>query len=320
VETQPAQTILTVDGSFPEDRLDAWLSARLAPLSRGTVQRLIRQGHIQINGLPVKPAAPPKFGQRIVIHWPPPQPASALPEPIPLRVLFEDDDLLVLDKPPGMVAHPSAGHPQGTLVHALLHHCRGQLSGIGGVARPGIVHRLDRDTSGCMVVAKNDPTHLALSAQFGSREVQKTYHALLCGSLNPHQGDIRAAIARHPTHRKRMAVTDGTGRDAWTSYRLLEHLHHSTLVEAILHTGRTHQVRVHFKHLGFPLVGDTTYGKRQNQHLAQLTGFSPPRQMLHAFHLAFHHPRRNERLAFEAPWPADFAKAVDVLRSRQSGR
>jgi 23S rRNA pseudouridine1911/1915/1917 synthase len=315
VETESSQTILSVDRSLPNERLDSWLSARLAPLSRGAIQRLIRQGHICIDGHPVKPASPPKAGQRIVIQWPAPLPANAEPESIPLRILFEDDDLLVLDKPAGMVAHPSAGHDHGTLVHALLHHCQGQLSGIGGVARPGIVHRLDRDTSGCMVVAKNDRTHLALSTQFSSRKISKTYHALLCGRLRPDQGEIRAAIARHPTHRKRMAVSDGTGRDAWTSYRLLERFHHATLVEAMLHTGRTHQVRVHFKHLGFPIVGDATYGKRQNQHLAQLTGYLPPRQMLHAFRLAFQHPHRNEPLAFHAPWPADFADTVCALRS-----
>jgi 23S rRNA pseudouridine1911/1915/1917 synthase len=315
VETEPSQTILIVDHSLPRQRLDTWLSARLAPLSRGSVQRLIHQGHIRIDNLPAKPSSPLKAGQHIVIHWPPPQPANAEPEPIPLRILFEDDDLLVLDKPPGIVAHPSAGHDRGTLVHALLHHCRDQLSGIGGVARPGIVHRLDRDTSGCMVVAKNDRTHLALSAQFGSRSIHKVYHALLCGLLRPEKGDIRAAIARHPTHRKRMAVTDGSGRDAWTTYQLLKHLRHASLIEALLHTGRTHQVRVHFKYLGFPLVGDVTYGKRQNLHLAQLTGYSAPRQMLHAFRLAFFHPARKEHLTFEAPWPVDFSDAVAALRT-----
>jgi 23S rRNA pseudouridine1911/1915/1917 synthase len=315
VETIPTQTILTVDRSCPTERFDAWLCARLAPLSRGAVQRLIREGHIQIDGHPIKPSLSPKAGQRVEIHWPTARPPTAEPEPIPLRILFEDQDLLVLDKPPGMVTHPSAGHERGTLVHALLHHCQGGLSGIGGVARPGIVHRLDRDTSGCMVVAKNDRTHLALSAQFESRQVQKLYHALLCGTLNAGQGEIRAAIARHPTHRKRMAVTDGTGRDAWTSYRVLERFAQATLVEATLHTGRTHQIRVHFKHLGFPLVGDATYGKRQNQRLAQVIEFAAARHMLHAFRLSFQHPLRSQRLVFEAAWPPDFAEAVGAVRA-----
>jgi 23S rRNA pseudouridine1911/1915/1917 synthase len=313
VETFPAQTILTVDRSVPAERFDAWLCARLAPLSRAAVQRLIREGHVRIDGRPIKPSLSPKAGQLVEIHWPPAEPATAEPEPIPLCILFEDDDLLVLDKPPGMVVHPSAGHERGTLVHALLYHCQGRLSGIGGVARPGIVHRLDRDTSGCMVVAKNDRTHLALSTQFGSRQVQKTYHALLCGTLKADQGEIHAAIARHPTHRKRMAVTDGSGRDAWTSYRLLERFSLATLVEARIHTGRTHQIRVHFKHLGFPLVGDATYGKRQNQQLTQVTAFSAARHMLHSFRLSFQHPLRSERLVFESAWPQDFAEAVDAL-------
>lgn len=315
VEAQSSHTILTVDQTLPNERIDAWLRVRLAPLSRGAIQRLIDQGHILVDGHPIKPTLSPKAGQRIEIHWPPPRPATAQPEAIPLKILFEDDDLLVLDKRAGMVAHPSAGHEHGTLVHALLHHCKGRLSGIGGVARPGIVHRLDRDTSGCMVVAKNDRTHLALSTQFGTRDVRKIYHAVLCGRLDREQGDVRAAIARHPTHRKRMAVTDGSGRDAWTSYRVIERLGPATLVEADLHTGRTHQVRVHFKHIGFPLVGDATYGKRQNQHLAQRIGYAAPRHMLHAFRLVFQHPRRSELLTIEAPWPDDFVEALNILRS-----
>lgn len=315
VETQPSKTCLIVDRSAPDERFDAWLRVRLAPLSRGAVQRLIDEGHILVDGQLIKPSHAPKAGQHVEIHWPAPRPAVARPEPIPLDILFEDDDLLVLNKPPGMVAHPSAGHDTGTLVHALLHHCQGRLSGIGGVARPGIVHRLDRDTSGCMVVAKNDRTHLALSSQFGSRDVRKIYHALLCGRPDPERGDIRAAIARHPTHRKRMAVTDGTGRDAWTGYRLLELIGPVALVEADLHTGRTHQIRVHFKHIGCPLLGDATYGKRQNQHLAQSTGLVAPRQMLHAHRLSFHHPNGGHPLAFEAPWPADFVATLDMLRA-----
>jgi 23S rRNA pseudouridine1911/1915/1917 synthase len=177
------------------------------------------------------------------------------------------------------------------------------------------VHRLDQETSGCLVVAKNDATHLALSGQFAGREVQKVYHAIACGTVTPEQGEIRAAIARHPTHRKRMAVTDGRGRDAWTSYRVLERLREATLVEALLHTGRTHQVRVHLKHLGFPVLGDVTYGNRQSQRLAELTGVNAPRQMLHAWKLAFHHPRTAKALSFEAPWPADFEQVLERLRS-----
>ena len=209
--------------------------------------------------------------------------------------------------------HPSAGHEESTLVNALLHHCAGQLSGVGGVARPGIVHRLDQQTSGCLVVAKDDPTHVALSAQFAGRAVEKIYHAIVCGAVTPVRGDIRAAIARHPTHRKRMAVTDGSGREAWTSYRVLEPLLEATLLEASLHTGRTHQIRVHFKHLGFPLLGDATYGSRQNKRLTGLTGYRALRQMLHAHKLTFKHPQTGQRMTFEAPRPADFKEALARL-------
>jgi 23S rRNA pseudouridine1911/1915/1917 synthase len=233
---------------------------------------------------------------------------------MPLEIIFEDESLLVLNKPPGLVVHPSAGHEENTLVNALLHHCAGQLSGIGGVARPGIVHRLDQDTSGCLVVAKNDATHLALAEQFAARTVKKVYHALLCGEVPKLSGELRANIARHPSHRKRMAVTDGAGREAWTSYRVTERLRSATLVEALLHTGRTHQIRVHFQHLGFPVVGDATYGIRQNKRLAEVTAYVAPRQMLHAHELNFTHPRTGESQTFKAPWPEDFQLALAALR------
>ena len=229
-------------------------------------------------------------------------------------MLYEDDALLVLNKPPGLVVHPAAGHEEHTLVNALLHHCAGQLSGIGGVARPGIVHRLDKETSGCMVVAKNDDTHLALSAQFAARKVEKIYLAIVCGEMQRDQGEIRAAIARHPSHRKRMAVDDNAGREAHTSYRVLERLRGATLAEAILHTGRTHQIRVHFQFIGFPIVGDATYGNRQNEHFTDLTHYTAPRQMLHAGQLSFVHPRTGNRLSFSAPRPEDFLDALSALR------
>jgi len=314
------ETHLTVGQSLPHGRLDTYLRTRFPALSRGTIQRLIEQGDIRVGGRTVKPTHTPRAGEQIEIRWPPTRPPSAQPQEIPLDILFEDDDLLVLNKAPDVVVHPSAGHEDGTLVNALLHHCQGHLSGIGGVSRPGIVHRLDKETSGCLVVAKNDVTHLALSGQFAGREIRKLYHAIVCGVMTTEQGEVRAAIARHPTHRKRMAVTDGTGRDAWTSYRVLERLPEATLLEATLHTGRTHQVRVHFQHLGFPLVGDATYGKRQNQRLAELTGVTAPRQMLHAWKLVFKHPRTAKALAFEAPWPADFEGVLSALRRQRVER
>lgn len=311
-------TRLVVETSEPNERLDRWLQIRFSNVSRGTFQRLITQGHLRVDDQLVKPTHSPRAGQTITINWPPPEPADALPEALPLQILFEDAHLLVVNKTAGLPVHPSVGHERGTLVNALLHHCAGHLSGIGGVARPGIVHRLDLDTSGCLVVAKDDSTHLALSGQFAGRDVEKIYVALVCGHPLPELGEIRASIARHPTHRKRMAVTDGQGREAWTSYRTMERLQEAALVEARLHTGRTHQIRVHFKHIRCPLVGDATYGKRQNQRLKEELGISAARQMLHAWRLAFQHPLSGRRLQFEAPWPEDFQAVLERLRAPAS--
>jgi 23S rRNA pseudouridine1911/1915/1917 synthase len=310
--------IIQIERSLPAERLDTWLRGRFPELSRGAIQRLMEEGHIRVDGRTVKPTHAPRAGEEVQLCWPEARPAEAQPEDIPLDVLYEDGTLLVLNKPPGLVVHPASGHETKTLVNALLHHCRGQLSGIGGVARPGIVHRLDKDTSGCMVVAKNDDTHQALSMQFASRKVEKVYQAVLCGELSRECGEIHAAIARHSSHRKCMAVDDEFGREAHTSYRVLDRLRGSTLAEARLHTGRTHQIRVHFKFLGHPLVGDETYGHRQNQRLEEETGYRAPRQMLHSFHLAFIHPGTGQRLRFEAPRPADFEDALAALKVREN--
>lgn len=303
-----------VEQSRPFERLDAWLRKRLPEFSRGTIQRLIEQGYITVNGKIVKPTHAPRAGEEILVRRPEPTPAEAQPEDIPLDVIYEDDRLLVINKPAGLVVHPGAGHDCSTLVNALLHHCRGALSGIGGVARPGIVHRLDKDTSGCMVVAKTDETHNALSAQFAGRKVRKLYQAIVCGHVEPPEGDIRAAISRHSSHRKRMAVNEEAGREAHTSYRVLKLLRHATWVEARLHTGRTHQVRVHFKFLGHPLVGDYIYGNRHNQRIEDLTKYRAARHMLHAAHLAFEHPLTGKTMEFDAPLPPDFSDALSALK------
>ena len=292
------------------------MRGKFPAVSRGAIQRLIEEGHILVNGHNIKPTHTPRAGEQVEVHWPEARAAQAQPEEIPLNILHEDEVLVVLNKTPGLVVHPSAGHEEHTLVNALLHHCKGELSGIGGVARPGIVHRLDKETSGCLVVAKTDETHLALSAQFASRKVEKTYHVIVCGEIPRDRGEIRAAIARHPSHRKRMAVDEDLGRQARTSYRVIERLNGATLAEALLHTGRTHQIRVHFQFLGFPVVGDLTYGNRQNLRLTELTNYTAPRQMLHAFKLSFTHPRSGKKLSFEAPEPEDFRDAIDALRLR----
>ncbi|MFO1475806.1 MAG: RluA family pseudouridine synthase [Verrucomicrobiota bacterium] len=311
------ETVL-VEKSALSTRLDSWLRARFPAASRGAIQRLIEQGHIRVDGKIVKPTHAPHAGERIEVHWPEARPAEAQPEEIPLEILFEDSSLLVLNKPAGIVVHPAAGHEEHTLVNALLHHCAGQLSGIGGVARPGIVHRLDKETSGCLVVAKTDPAHLSLSAQFASRKVLKTYHAILCGELPRDHGEIHANIARHPTHRKRMAVQDDSGREAHTSYRVAERLRCTTLVEADLHTGRTHQIRVHFQYLGYPVLGDTTYGARQNRRVEELLGFGAPRVMLHASRLEFTHPKTGKPVKCLAPLPPDFEDLLRALRQPSS--
>jgi len=309
---------LTVEFTLPLVRLDTFLREKFPAASRGALQRLIEEGHIRVNGSQVKATHHPHIGELIEIHWPEAKPAAAQPENLPLDILFEDSSLLVVNKPAGMVVHPSAGNEEHTLVNALLFHCQGSLSGIGGVARPGIVHRLDKETSGCLVVAKNDETHIALSQQFAERHVRKIYQAIVCGELARETGEIRAAIARHPSHRKRMAAADDDdGRAAHTSYTLVERLNAATLVDVQIHTGRTHQIRVHFQHIGHPVVGDDTYGARPNARLKELTNYAAPRVLLHARDLSFEHPGIKKTVHFSAPVPRDFKEALKFLKVRK---
>ena len=306
---------LRVETSQPKSRLDKYLQEHFPETSRGTFQRLIENGDVRVDDQPTKATHHPRAGEAITIEWPEPIAAEALPEDIPLEILFEDNDLLVLNKSAGLVVHPAAGHATGTLVNALLHHCNGQLSGIGGVTRPGIVHRLDKDTSGCIVMAKNDTSHLALPAQFAKRTTTKIYHAIVCGQPSKPKHTVKEPLARHPVHRKKIAIMPN-GREAHTDFRVLEKLKHSALIEATLHTGRTHQIRVHLQHLGCPVVGDAVYGTRPARAFAQATGYTAPRQMLHAFSLSFDHPASGERLTLEAPLPEDLIKAMDFLKIR----
>ncbi len=294
--------------------MDRFLRRCLPAVSRAAIQRLLAEGAIRVDGRVVKPTHHPRAGQRISLRWPEARRALAQAEEMALEILYEDEDLVVVNKPAGLVVHPAAGHAEHTLVNALLHHCAGRLSGIGGVARPGLVHRLDKDTTGCLVAAKNDFVHQQLSAQFAGRQVEKVYHAVVCGRMTRETGLIEAAIARHPTQRKRMAVVLGAGREARSSYRVLERWGEATWVEVLLHTGRTHQVRVHLGHLGFPVAGDLVYGRRANAKLKETTGYAAPRQLLHARRLALVHPRTGKRMVFEAPLPADFAVALDFFR------
>ena len=289
------------------ERLDRFLAARIPELSRSRIAALIRTGHARINAAAAKPADKIRAHDHVIFHEPPAQPSALTPEEIPLDVLFEDDDLLVVNKPAGLVVHPAAGNASHTLVNALLNHCK-QLSGIGGEQRPGIVHRLDKETSGCLVVAKNDAAHRGLSRQFAGRAVTKIYLALASGFFTKAKsGALETLIGRHPIHRKKMAVlADGRrGRAAKTEWRVLRELACGSLVECTLHTGRTHQIRVHLAHLGHPLLGDKTYSPR-----GAATAF--PRGMLHAWKLGFTHPRTGEELLFVSPIPADFLQAGAV--------
>ncbi len=271
----------------------------MAAVSRSRIQSLIRSGHVLVNDEPARPSHKMKTDDIVHFHEPPAEPVETAAEDISLDILFEDEFLLVLNKPPGMVVHPAAGSRSGTLVNALLHHCPG-LSGIGGKQRPGIVHRLDKETSGCLVVAKNDRAHEALARQFAERGVLKIYLALVKGRPSRRSGVVEAAIGRHPVDRKKMAVVDpARGRAAKTSYAVLRELGAASLVECTLHTGRTHQIRVHMKHLGHPVLGDKVYG----------AAGGCKRQMLHAWKLGFFHPARAEWMQFESPIPGDFIEA-----------
>jgi 23S rRNA pseudouridine1911/1915/1917 synthase len=282
-------------------RLDRFLANELPRFSRSRLQRLIRDGFVRLNGNAARPRDILRAGDVVDLTEPPPEKIDNQPEAIPLDILFEDDDLIVINKPAGLVVHPGAGHREHTLINALLHHCS-TLSGIGGKERPGIVHRLDKDTSGCLVVAKNDESHRGLSIQFAERAVEKIYLALVSGKLRRSAGVIEGKIGRDRIHRQRMSVTSERGRAARTEYRVLRSSEQASLVECKLHSGRTHQIRVHLHHLGHPVLGDKVYAPK-------LTG-KIPRQMLHAWKLGFRHPRTGEWRTFEAPLPNDFAEAM----------
>ena len=284
-------------------RLDRFLAKQLPDYSRSRLQQLIRTGFVLLNGATTRPRQLVRSGDKVELTEPPLEKIESQPEPIPLEILFEDNDLIVINKPAGLVVHPGAGHRQHTLVNALLSHCT-TLSGIGGKERPGIVHRLDKETSGCLVVAKNDEAHRELSRQFAERVVEKTYLALVAGKLRKRAGVIEEKIGRHPVHRQRMSVSSSRGRPAKTEYRVVRSGNQASLVECRLHSGRTHQVRVHLHHLGHPVLGDKVYATRAAKDF--------PRQMLHAWKLGFQHPGTGDWKSLEASLPDDFATAVKM--------
>jgi 23S rRNA pseudouridine1911/1915/1917 synthase len=291
-------TARTKTAAAAAPRLDRWLAETWPDVSRARWQKALAAGLVAVNGTAARASRPVRGGDEIAAFEPPPEeaPAAAQPENIPLEILYEDDDLLCLNKPAGLVVHPATGHWSGTLVNAVMHHAP-QLSSAGHPLRPGVVHRLDKDTSGCILVAKNDASHAALARQFAERTARKTYLAVVRGKPRASAGVVTGAIARHPVHRQRMAVSNRPGaRAAETAWKVLATNPKLSLLECRPKTGRTHQIRVHLKHLGLPIAGDRVYGG----------GADFPRQMLHAWKLAIRHPRTGQELAFVAPPPADF--------------
>ena len=297
-------------------RLDQFASAH-AELTRSAAARLIEEGAVTVNGKTVAKNYKVAKGDAVEINYPEPEDSEALPENIPLDIVYEDDDIIVVNKPVGMVVHPAAGNPTGTLVNALLYHCGASLSGVGGVIRPGIVHRIDKDTSGLLVVAKNDEAHLNLSAQLKEHNVSRIYTAIAIGNFREDCGTVDAPIGRHPIDRKKMAVIrsdEYKSREAITHWRVLERFGQFTHIECRLETGRTHQIRVHMASLGHALMGDEVYGGGaspfEHRHKAHICG-----QCLFAAKLILTHPRTKERMEFSAPLPENFEKLLTILRA-----
>ena len=287
-------------------RLDAFLASSLDGLTRSQATRLIESGEVAVNGRAVSKSYKLAGGEDIAVTLPEPEPVEAVPQDIPLDVVYEDADVIVVNKPSGMVVHPAPGHPDGTLVNALLYHCAGTLSGVGGALRPGIVHRIDRDTSGLIIAAKNDAAHQYLSAQLADHTLARTYECIVVGALREDRGTVNAPIARHPTDRKRMAVVAG-GREAVTHWEVIARYPGYTHVRCRLETGRTHQIRVHMAYIGHPILGDTVYGAKKE--VPGLTG-----QCLHAVGLRFLHPRTHEVMELSCPLPEEFTRMLQKIR------
>jgi 23S rRNA pseudouridine1911/1915/1917 synthase len=312
---QSTFTIL-VDTPDSGKRLDLYIASFISDCSRSAATNLIRNGKIRVQGMVRKPGYRIKAGDEICGCIPPPTPILSKPEPIPIDILHEDDDIIVVNKQPGLVVHPAPGHHSGTLVNALLYHCP-KLEGIGGELRPGIVHRLDKDTSGVLVVAKNDRTHHHLSRQFKSRRVEKEYLALVYGKMESDSGSVSLPIGRHPVDRKKMSTNSRKSRVAETTWQVRERFVLASLIEVNLITGRTHQIRVHCAAIGHPVMGDSVYGPRKtgkNVTYGKNLFGSVPRQMLHAWRIVLAHPVTEAMVSFEAPIPSDMQAVITALR------
>jgi 23S rRNA pseudouridine1911/1915/1917 synthase len=303
-------------GIIGEGRLDSALAAAIPQLSRARIQALIAEDALIIGGNTVANAASKRHtGKPFELTVPAPRPDKAQAQDIQLNIIFEDDHLIIVDKPAGLVVHPAAGHADGTLVNALLHHCHGKLSGIGGVQRPGIVHRIDKDTSGLLVVAKSDAAHEGLAKLFAAHDIERRYFAIVSGVPSPPAGTVHTQIGRSTMNRKKMAVLpENKGKHAVTHYRTVENLGRAALVECTLETGRTHQVRVHLAHLGHPLIGDSVYSNRQNPYRIGPNQSKFDRQALHAASLGFIHPISGATLRFDSSLPEDMQLLLSALR------
>ena len=298
--------LLRASEESKNQRLDAFLASSLDGLTRSQATRLIESGEVAVDGRAVSKSYKLAGGEDVAVTLPEPEPVEAVPQDIPLDVVYEDADVIVVNKPSGMVVHPAPGHPDGTLVNALLYHCAGTLSGVGGALRPGIVHRIDRDTSGLIIAAKNDAAHQYLSAQLADHTLARTYECIVVGKLREDRGTVDAPIARHPTDRKRMAVVAG-GREAVTHWEVIARYPGYTHVRCRLETGRTHQIRVHMAYIGHPILGDTVYGAKKE--VPGLTG-----QCLHAVGLRFLHPRTHEVVELFCPLPEEFTRMLQKIR------
>lgn len=303
-ELQEFIFIITEEGEG--ERIDKYLNLLMESLSRSYLQKLLTEQRVTVNGKQVKANYRLKTEDKIILQLPPAVTPDIEPEAIPLSILYEDDDVIVINKPKGMVVHPAAGHYSGTLVNALLYHCAGNLSGINGILRPGIVHRIDKDTTGSVIACKNDFAHASIAAQLKEHTIIRKYHAIVCGNLKEDQGTIRTLIGRHPNDRKKMAVVSTGGKEAVTHYRVIERFGKYTYVECQLETGRTHQIRVHMSHIGYPLLGDEVYGRKESPY--RLQG-----QTLHAKILGFKHPVTGEYIETDAPLPEYFKKLVNII-------
>jgi 23S rRNA pseudouridine1911/1915/1917 synthase len=317
---QPEEIKFSVDQSSCGQRLDIFLAQSVAALSRSQVKYAIEEGDVLVNNQTPKAGQKLKEGDVVILHKKPPVEAKAVPQEIPLDIVYEDEAVIVVNKPAGMVVHPAPGNPDKTLVNALLFHCR-NLSGIGGVLRPGIVHRLDKDTSGLIVAAKSDDAHRSLSTQFEKHDVHKKYLALVWGDVKGSHGEIAAAVGRHPIHRQKMSTQSRHGRRALTLWKVRERYGAVTLLEIEIKTGRTHQIRVHLSSIGYPVVGDPVYGNTSRikavadaELKAKLKAFN--RQALHAAQLSFIHPVRNERMVFTTDPPPEMIDLFDALRAK----